>query len=185
MKVMVKGVRVAFPSVHKAFKGKGQEGDGKFNIKGLLAKDSPMIAVIEAAMLQVAEEKWPKKGKQMVEALRKVDKLCIHDGDTKMDWEGFEGNMFISASSATKPSVFDQQRNEIDSSSGAFYSGCYANVSVEVWAQENDYGKRINMQLRGVQKVRDGDAFAGGSRPADQNEFEDEIDAPDEEDLTA
>ena len=185
MKVMVKGARAAFPSVFKAFKGKGQEGDGKFGIKGLLAKDSPAIAVIEAAMLQVAEEKWPKKGKQMVEALRKTDKLCLHDGDSKPDWEGFEGNMFISASSNTKPSVFDQQRNEIEASSGVFYSGCYANLSIEIWAQDNDYGKRINAQLRGVQKVRDGDAFAGGSRPAGSDEFEDEIDAPEEEDLSA
>jgi hypothetical protein len=43
---------------------------------------------------------------------------------------------------------------------------------VEIWAQDNNYGKRINASLKGVQFVRDGDAFAGGGA-ASPDEFED------------
>ena len=45
-------------------------------------------------------------------------------------------------------------------------------AKVEIWAQNNKYGKGIRAELRGVQFYRDGDAFtAGGVAKAD--EFED------------
>lgn len=37
---------------------------------------------------------------------------------------------------------------------------------VEFWAQDNNYGKRVNATLLGVQFVRDGAAFAGGTTGA-------------------
>jgi len=108
----------------------------------------------------------------------------LHDGDAKAEYEGFEGNKFVSARAKVRPTVFDQQRQELSEADGKPYSGCYVNASIELWAQDNSFGKRINAQLRGVQFLRDGDAFAGGSRPADADEF-DEIAAPDEDPLTA
>lgn len=96
--------------------------------------------------------------------------------------------MYVSARSKTRPSVFDQQRQELTESDGKPYSGCYVNASIELWAQDNDFGKRVNAQLRGVQFLRDGDAFGGGARPADADEF-DEIavsdDTAEDADLTA
>lgn len=59
------------------------------------------------------------------------------------------------------------------------------NASIELWAQDNkQFGKRINAQLRGVQFLRDGDAFAAGS-PASEDEFEDLGDQGDDTDPTA
>jgi hypothetical protein len=43
------------------------------------------------------------------------------------------------------------------------YSGCYVNASVEFWAQDGD-NAGIRCSLRAVQFLRDGDAFAGGSK---------------------
>ena len=37
------------------------------------------------------------------------------------------------------------------------------NAIVELWAQDNNYGKRINASLAGVQFAKDGEAFAGGT----------------------
>jgi len=42
------------------------------------------------------------------------------------------------------------------------YSGCYVNVSMDVWAQANDFGKRINAKLLAIQFEADGAAFGGG-----------------------
>ena len=41
---------------------------------------------------------------------------------------------------------------------------------VELWAQDNQYGKGVNATLRGVQFYRDGQAFTGG-RPLGEDEF--------------
>ena len=64
--------------------------------------------------------------------------------------------------------MFDQLRNELVESSGKPYSGCYVNAIIECWAQDNkEFGKRINFGLKGVQFLRDGDAFSGGGKAAD------------------
>jgi tripartite-type tricarboxylate transporter receptor subunit TctC len=39
------------------------------------------------------------------------------------------------------------------------FAGCYVNATIRLWAQDNQYGKRINAQLRAVQYVKDGAAF--------------------------
>ena len=108
----------------------------------------------------------------------------MHDGDSKAEYEGFEGNFFISSRAKVRPSVFDGQRQELTQADGKPYSGCYVNASIELWAQDNSFGKRINAQLRGVQFLRDGDAFAGGGQPADADEF-DELGVADQDPLTA
>jgi len=180
---MLRDVRLAFPSLWVASAPKGG-GEAAFSASFLLTKTHKQIAELTAAFKAIAKEKWGAKGDAVYKALEAADKLCLHDGDAKAEYEGFEGNKFVSARSKTRPTVFDQQRQELSQADGKPYSGCYVNASLELWAQDNSFGKRINAQLRGVQFLRDGDAFAGGGQPADADEF-DEIAAPAEDDLNA
>ena len=48
------------------------------------------------------------------------------------------------------------------------YSGCYVNAVIEVWAQDNEHGKRLNARLKSVQFFKDGEAF--GAAPSNPNE---------------
>lgn len=192
MRFMLRDVRLAFPQIWKATAPRGG-GDLAFSASFILPPDHTQIIdptkpkkVKTAQYLEdvvfkaVAEAKWGPKAAGILKALKAADKLALHNGDTKAEYEGYEGNLFISSRSKVRPTVFDQQRNELSEQDGKPYSGCYVNASVEFWAQDNpDYGKRINAQLRGVQFLRDGDAFAGGGRPAEADEF-DEIQAPEE-----
>ena len=152
----------------------------------MLPKNHKQLPELAKAFKEIAKEKWGAKADAVYKALEAADKLCLHDGDAKADYEGFEDNKYVSARSKTRPTVFDGQRQELTQADGKPYSGCYVNASLELWAQDNSFGKRINAQLRGVQFLRDGDAFAGGGQPADADEF-DEISAPaeDDADLTA
>jgi len=91
----------------------------------------------------------------------------------KPDMDGYAGNYFVSARAYQKPLVIDRGKQPLAETDGRPYAGCYVNASVEVWAQDNEFGRRINATLRGVQFLNDGDAFAGGA-PATPDEFEDE-----------
>ena len=51
------------------------------------------------------------------------------------------------------------------------YSGCHTHVSLDIWAQDNKWGRRINCTLRGVMFAGDGANFGGGSAPASASEF--------------
>ncbi|WP_244126983.1 ssDNA-binding protein, partial [Xylella fastidiosa] len=63
-------------------------------------------------------------------------------------------------------------RTPLAAQDGRPYAGCYVNANIELWAQDNNYGKRINASLGGVQFLRDGEAFAGGG-VASVEDFED------------
>lgn len=184
MRVLLRDVRLAFPSLWKATAPKGG-GEEAFSASFLMPNNHKQIAELKAAFKTLAKEKWGAKADGILKTMEATDKLCLHNGDGKADYEGFEGNQYVSSRSKIRPSVFDQQRQDLNQADGKPYSGCFVNASIELWAQDNSFGKRINAQLRGVQFLRDGDAFARGGRAADADEF-DEISAPAEDDpLTA
>ena len=172
-------VRLAFPQLWKAEAPKGG-GEKAFSANFILKPTHKQIDDIKKQMFACAKAKWGAKAKGIYSAMEKRDKLALHDGDTKEEYEGFPGNLFISARNKRRPSVFDGAKNPVDEESGEVYSGCYVNAVIEFWAQDNDYGKRINAQLLGVQFVKDGEAFAGGAAPADEDDF-DEIESDDED----
>ncbi len=171
MQVKLKNVRLAFPNL---FKASAFSADQKpdFSATLILPKNHPQIGDLRKAMEAVAAEKWEKKGAEVLRQLVAQDKTCLHDGNTKSSYEGFEDAMFVSARNPAAPLVIDRDRTPLTESSGRPYSGCYVVANVEIWAQDNQYGKRINATLRGVQFYADGDAFSGAA-PATEDEFDD------------
>ena len=162
MKIMLKDVRLAFPSLWVARSMASGEGEPKFSASFLMAPDHPAIAEIRTAILAVANEKWGAKANDMLKSLNAGGKICLHDGDAKSEYAGFPGNKYVQASNKIKPTVLDSNKSPLDQSSGRPYAGCYVNAQIDVWAQDNSWGKRINASLMGVQFWREGEPFAGG-----------------------
>ena len=180
MKILLENVRIAF--AHGLFEARSIQGSKpRFSAVALIDKtDTKAIDKVISAMKAVAQEKWKEKGTQMYAVLEKQDRLALHDGSTKPDYEGYEESMFINVGSQFGPNtkqgfvVLGRDRAPIGPDAGIIYSGCYVNMSIEVWAQDrkDEAGKRINAALKGVQFVRDGDAFSGSSA-ASADEFPD------------
>lgn len=171
-RILLKNVRLAFPNLWEPTTVAG-EGKPRYSATLLIPADHPQIAEIEAAQTAVAQAKWNAKAPAIVKGLAKQDKLALHDGDTKSKYDGFPGNFFISAAAQENaaPTVIDRDRSPLSAKSGRPYAGCMVNASIELWAQDNNYGQRVNAQLRGIQFFADGDSFSAG-RPADSDEFE-------------
>lgn len=171
-RAMLKNVRLAFPNVFEASSVNG-EGDPRFGATFIIEGDDPQLAALNKVIEAVAKEKWGAKADVNLKALRGAGKVALRNGDEKANYDGFEGNWFIAASSKAnaRPTVVDGQRQPLTERDGKIYAGCYVNASIEIWAQDNAYGKRINATLRGIQFVRDGEAFGGG-RPAQADEFD-------------
>jgi len=173
-RITLRNARLAFPTlfVPKA----NDNGVLNYGCALILGPDHPQLGAIKAAMDAAGAAKWGDKWPAQKKALVIQDRMALHDGDLKAKYDGYEGNLFINANAkeSEKPTVFDQARNPLTAASGKPYAGCYVNASVEFWPQKDHPlgGSRINAQLRGVQFLRDGDAFAAG-RPADADDFED------------
>jgi Protein of unknown function (DUF2815) len=182
--IRLEDVRLAFPKLWtpEPFPG-GNDPTPYFSAMFILPKNHPQAKLLDKMMLDLAIAKWgPAKGPQTLKAAKAIGKVFYRDGDAKADMDGFEGNMFISARSKTRPNTFDGQRNTVSEADGVIYSGCYVNAIISCYAYTKG-NNGLGAGLKGVQFKRNGDAFAGGGTPADADDF-DEISVEDS-DLTA
>lgn len=176
MKVKLTNVRLAFPDL---FKAKAiNDGEPRFGAAFPIEPGSSNAKNLNAAMTEAAKEKWGAKAASVLAELKKKGRVCYVEGPKVNSsgevYDGFEDMHSLQSSSKTRPTVLDRDKTPLSEADGRPYGGCYVDVIVEVWAQDNNFGKRINAQLKGVQFRADGDAFGGGA-PASADEF-DEID---------
>ena len=161
-KIKMQAVRLSFPSLFNTAKF-GGEDTGKYEATFVLDKveHAEVISGIKAQIERLMKEEL--KGKVP------SDKLCLKDGDDTGRPE-FEGKYTIKASTKKRPLVINRDKSPITESDNVIYAGCYVNAIVSLWAQNNNYGKRINAQLDGVQFCRDGEPFGDGG--VSVNEFD-------------
>ncbi len=151
----------------------GGEGKPAYSVTAIIPKDHPVIKELQDAEAETAKGKWADKAAATLKAIRAAGKAVVKDGDSKADYSGFEGNAFVSMRSDKRPNVYGRSGEQITEADGVVYSGCFAHVMLEVWAQDNSYGKRVNAQVTGVMFSRDGDSFGGGASPATADDFAD------------
>ena len=178
LKVRLKMVRFSYPHVFKpkGF-GKKNEGTPKFSITGIIDPDTKTgqanIAAMEDAIDAAAKEKWPKDWQKNLKKMRKDNRVCLREGDD--DDEASDGMMIVAASNEEKPLALDENGDDVTAADNVIYAGAYGDIIVRVWAQDNDYGLRINASLEGVKFRRDGDPLSSVSR-ASRDDFEDDED---------
>jgi hypothetical protein len=184
MKIKLLNVRLAFPSLFEAkafagsdkatfgasllFDGKGDPATQYAELTGETDATGKPITVWKASTVRkviamVAKDKWAAKADATLKPLLAGERTCLRDGDMKSQWGGFEGNLYLSSSSEKRPLVVNADKTPLVAADGKPYGGCYVNAVVDIWAQDNQYGKRINATLQSVQFFADGDSFAGGS----------------------
>jgi Protein of unknown function (DUF2815) len=171
MKIKLNNVRLSFPQLFEAKTVNG-EGNPAFSASFLISPKDPQVKIIQAAVETVARERWGEKWEAMLKTIRAADKTCLHSGDLKSNYDGFEGMLFVSTRNPLRPLVIDTNKTPLVAEDGKPYAGCYVNASIELWAMDNNYGKRINATLMGVQFYKDGESFTGGG-VAGMDDFDD------------
>jgi hypothetical protein len=166
MKVKLNNVRLSYPNLWKA-RSATPGSEAKFSASLVMDKtaNAADIKAIQDAIDAVCTEQWKDKSKWP-----KGDKVCLRDGSTK-DSDGYGPTvMFVSANNSIRVPVVDKDPSvPLTQEDGRPYAGCYVNAVIRLWAQDNDFGRRVNCQLCGIQFWADGEAF--GDKPADALEM--------------
>jgi len=151
-KMMLKNVRLSFPSVFKKASFDGNEGkfEATFLVDKADTKTKSMLDEAIAAAIAEAKVKVPS------------DKRCLKDGDDS-DYDGYSDHFSFKAASSKRPTVIDRDKTPIVEEDETIYPGCYVNAIVDIWIQNNKFGKRVNANLYGVQFVKDGETFGLGA----------------------
>ncbi len=148
-KIILKGVRLNFPSIFSKsiFQGKVGKYEGTF----IVDKDDEQIKEVIGKIQSIR-----KQSKKKIAA----DKLCISDGDNT-GVSALEGTYTIKASNIKQPIVLDERKQHLTQEDGKVYSGVYVNAFISLWLQDNQFGQRVNANLLGIQFVRHGDPLGG------------------------
>lgn len=186
MAIILNDVRFAYLFVYTAKLQKGETDPAKarFSASLLFEPDGETHKQVIAEIERVAEEKWGARASGILKKLYAENKVCLRKGDTVTDRAGepnkdFVGRMFLRTSSgvAAPPVVLTRQGAEVtpetkgvlDRSDGTRSprSGDYGQAKVNIWAQDNEFGIRVNAQILGVAFRRAGDAMGREEETAD------------------
>ena len=163
MKIKLQNVRLSFPSLFRKASFNGEET--KFEATFLIDKEAQADLVKEIKAAIAEKVKVDLKGAKLP-----ADKICLKDGD-EVEYDGYAGHVSLKASNDKRVPVFNRDKSPLAEDDNVIYAGCYVNAIVELWAMNNQWGKRINAKLLGVQFVRDGAPF-GDSSSASADDFD-------------
>lgn len=169
--IKILNVRASYPHLDRPYAG-DDGGEPKFSIVGLADKGTHQS--VKEACVEVIEDL--KKANKNAKVSK--DKLFIKNGDDS-DKEEYEGMWTISARETKRPKVRDGNGDllEVDEIADTIYPGCYVDIIIRPWFQDNAFGKRCNANLLSVKFRADGEQFGEG-RIDDDDLWDDDDEAP-------
>ena len=156
-------VRLAFPALFKAEKV-GVDGDPRFSAAFPIDPSGSNAKLLDKTITEVATAKWGPKADTILADIIDRRKCCFakrplsKNGDV---YGGFQGMYTLNASNQSRPGVFNRDASMLTEADGVVYAGCYVDAEIDIWAQDNSWGQRINATLRYVQFRAAADAFSG------------------------
>lgn len=195
--ITLKNCRASFLTLSEPeyFGGSKQKPTDKrrWSATGLLPYKDPQMATVDALVQEVGKANWEKKWATIWENISTTPNLFFKMDGKRKDYAGYEGHFALTAhrnEEKGRPVVLDTDKSPIykpdgnlyEGKGGRIYSGCYVNLQIELWAQDNPSGKAIRATLLAIQRFKDGDAFAGGSA-ADVDAFDEVVEGGDADDL--
>ncbi len=167
--IRIDRVRASYPHVDKPWAKNEGEDRPKFSITGLGDKKTHTEVknlCVEVINKLLTENKMGKIGSE--------HKFC-RDGDNAGKDE-CEGQWIFKASENPDkaPTIRDRAARKVTDEKAIrelIYPGCYVNILIRPWAQDNKHGKKVNANLIAVQFCEDGDRF-GEAAVDDEGAFE-------------
>lgn len=168
-RIQLKNVRLSYPSLFSPAVFEGKEG--KYEATFLIPKsDTKTKAKIDKAIEAALTE-------AKIKGNIPTDKYCLKDGDDHED-ENYHGHWTLKAGNAKRPTVIDSDKTPLVEADERIYAGCYVYAIIDIWIQNNKWGKRVNSNLYGVMFYADGEPFGMG--PINVTDDFDDIDVDEE-----
>jgi hypothetical protein len=158
--IKIENVRASYPHLDKPYAGRqreGEKGNPAYSLTGLMDKKTHKEAkdLIRDEMNRLMQE-------NKVNDIS-ADRKFLRDGDQSGKAEN--ANMWtVSVREQNPPILRDENNRNVDRADAArkFYGGCYVDVLIRPWFQNNAYGKRVNSNLLAVKFRADGEPFGEG-----------------------
>jgi hypothetical protein len=175
--IMLSNVRLSFPKLIEAAANKDfPNADPSFGADFLLAQSHPGYADFMGCVARLASEKWKENAQSVLTVIQNDRRLrCYGMGSERLDkktfkpYNGYEGNAYLSANAKQDkpPQMIKPDGSVADAGNTMMYrdlarklyGGCYTNVALKPWTQDNQFGRAIRCELIAIQFAADGEAF--------------------------
>ncbi len=159
--------RMNYPFLFKP-RVNSMNGNEEYSLTALFPKGADLTR-LRAKIEEVIQEKWgSKRPANLRMPLRQCeDKVKVNEDGEESLPNGYEADgHFANLKNSRKPGVVDTSVSPILDET-EIYSGCWALASVNPFAYDIKGSRGVSLSLVNVQKLNDGDALAGRSRPED------------------
>lgn len=179
--VFLSDVRLSFPHLIEPQKTVNQQ-TGKervsYNCEFIMPESHPGFVQFMQRYAVLAQEKWKEHANAVMQLIMSDRKnRCFGQGAEKINkktfqpYDGYVGNVFISAGRDQPPQIIQADGSPIDPANTMayqqltrkMYGGCRVNAAVKPWIQENTHGRAIRCDLVAVQFFKDDTAFGEGA----------------------
>lgn len=178
--IFVTDVRLSFPHLTEPHAA-GPNAVPKYSADFIMGADHKGYKEFMDQYAKLALDKWGDTANsvmQMIQADRKL--RCFGQGNEKVNkktfqpYDGYADMMYIGANRDQLPQMILPDGQAVDGNNTMAYQeqarkmfgGCYVNVALKPWLQDNQYGKGVRCDLVAVQFLREGEAFGEGATDA-------------------
>lgn len=182
--IYLSNVRISFPHLVEPQR-QINEQTGKerisYNADFIMEPSNPGLASFMQQYSALALDKWKEHAGTVMQMILNDRKTrCFGKGEERVNkktflpYDGYAGQMFVSAGRDTPPQIIQPDGNPIEPSNTMayqqltrkIYGGCRVNVAVKPWVQDNKHGRGIRCDLVAVQFLADDKAFGEGTADA-------------------
>jgi hypothetical protein len=179
--IQMTNVRLSFPKLIEAVAPNTPPNAAKkFGADLIMAPNHPDYARFMAEVGQGATAAWKEQAGPILQMLQNDRRLrCWGNGnekikkDTLKPYNGYEGMIYLTTSmnEDRPPIMIRADGTECDNGNTMertalarkLYGGCYVNVAVSPWIQDNQFGRAVRCNLVAVQFAKDGEPFGEGT----------------------
>jgi hypothetical protein len=178
--IFLSDVRLSFPHLVEPQKNINAEtGKERISYNGefIMPESHAGFAQFMQRYAVLAQEKWKEHANTVMSMILNDRKSrCFGQGSEKVNkktflpYDGYVGQVFISAGRDQMPQIIQADGSPIDPSNTMayqqltrkMYGGCRVNAAIKPWIQENKHGRAIRCDLVAVQFFKDDTAFGEG-----------------------
>ena len=179
--IYLSNVRLSFPHLAEPQR-QVNEATGKerisYNCEFIMPQDHAGFTQFLQRYGSMALEKWKEHAQTVMAMIQQDRKLrCFGRGEEKINkktfqpYDGYAGNVFITAGRDSQPQVIQADGQPIDPTNTMayqqltrkMYGGCRVNAAVKPWLQENKHGRGVRCDLNAFQFAGDDTPFGEGA----------------------
>ncbi len=180
--IWIKRARLSFPALVTP-KASAPGADPKYSADLIIEPDAVEWGELSQLIQTIATEKWADQATTILGMINNDKRQrCYGQGSEKLKasdgtiYAGYEGKMYLGGNNKSQPQLMGTDGQPLPPTANVnelFNGGNYVSAILNIWPQDNQFGKAIRGNLVAVQFLEKGESF--GVTPIDASSIFEQV----------